>query len=493
VPVIEQLQVSDHVVHTGIVCLNGFGCSCCRELLECQEMAVNPVDGSTFLTYGGAGGVFVSHQVAGASGVAGKTIADNSGPCPALTDNPPCTIAQASESTCIEPGVTMAVDPNGDQGPTGTPQHDIQRVSVAEPWLGAGTRRLVFTMKVAQLAGDPLSLAQNTLWTILWTHPNGGQFPQKFVQMNTCDPTALPTFAYGHVEGVGPSALQSQDGTLTTGASYAPDGTIRIEIDPALFGSSSADFILQGVQGETRLLLGTACSGLIRLLDTTNPADYTMRENTSCQPHTVTCAPSQTRQPGADVPMTFLVNNPSTAPRSFAVALNDDNSWIVGGIHAGVLGPVSPGQSGAINVLVRMNSQCNPQADLLHLIASAPDLPSPNQQSCSTTLTCEVSSTGVPQAESASRYRLALSGSNPSHGGSVLAYAVPRSTPVKIEVFSVLGERVRTLVNRVVEPGEHTARFDLRQAGARRLGPGVYLVRMTAGEWTQQLRVVTLN
>ena len=491
-PVIEQLQLSDHVVHTGVVCLNGLGCGCCRDLLELQELAVNPVDGSAFVTYAGAGGIHVSHQVAGVTAIAGKTITDNSGPCPALTDNPPCSIVTALESTCIEPGLTMAVDPPGDQTIFGTTQQDIQKVSVAEPWLGSGVRRLVFTMKVANLAADPLNLTQNSLWTVLWTHPNGGQFPQKYVQMNTCDPTALPTFAYGHIEGVGPSSLQTQDGTITSGASYSPDGTIRIEINPALFGPDDADLILQGVTGETRLLLGTACSGSLRQLDATTPHDYTMRNNTWCQPLTLTCAPSQTRQPGADVPMTFLVNNPSTAPRLFAVALNDANHWIVGGTVAGALGPVSPGQSGAVNVLVRMDPGCSPSTDHLSFIASAPDLPSSTQQSCSTILTCSTSSTAV-EPSVATTFRLALAGPNPSRGSTLLSYAVPRRAPVKIEVFSVLGQRVRVLVDREVEPGEHTARFTLNEEGLRRLGPGVYMVRMTAGDWTQGVRVVALN
>jgi hypothetical protein len=493
VPVIEQLQVSDHVVHTGIVCLNGLGCSCCRELLELQEMAVNPLDGSTFLTYGGAGGIYVSHQVAGESGLAGKTITDNGGPCPALTDNPPCTVAAATESPCIEPGVTMAVDPAGDQGAAGNAQQDIQKLSVAEPWLGDGNRKLVFTMKMAQLGADALSLAPNTLWTILWTHPDGGQFPQKFVQMNTCDATALPTFAYGHVEGVGPSALQSQDGTLTTGVSYAADGTIRIEVDPALFGATGADLILQGVQGETRLLLGAHCSGLIERLDTTAPANYTMRGNTWCEPQTVTCAPSDTRSPGPDVPMTFLVNNPSTAPRQFLITLQESNHWMVGGNNVvGPIGPVSPGQAGAVNVLVRMDPQCNPTTDMLSFTATAQDLPAPNQQSCSTTLTCEPATTAVPPAES-SRYRLALVGPNPSRGSTLFSYTVPRSSRVKIEVFSVLGQRVRTLVDRTVDPGAYTARFTLREEGAARLGPGVYMVRMSAGSFSDGIRVVALN
>jgi hypothetical protein len=75
----------------------------------------------------------------------------------------------------------------------------------------------------------------------------------------------------------------------------------------------------------------------------------------------------------------------------------------------------------------------------------------------------------------------------------LLSYAVARRSPVKIEVFSLLGQRVRTLVNGVVEPGEYTASFALQQEGARRLGPGVYMIRMTAADWMKAVRVVALN
>jgi len=313
------------------------------------------------------------------------------------------------------------------------------------------------------------------------------------VQMNTCDATALPTFAYGHVEGLGPSANQVEDGTLATGGSYTADGTIRIAVDPSLFGTSSPDLILQGVAGETRTLLGAQCSGLIEQIDSTNPADYTMRGNDYCEPQTVTCPPSDTHPNGYSVPVTFLVNNPSTAPRSFTVQLTDANGWLAGGPVSTTVGPVSPGQSGAVNAIVRMDPDCNPQSDLLQFSATAPDLPAPNEQGCATTLTCEVNTTAVPQPGSAPTYRLDMLGANPCHGSTSLTYAVPRASPVRIEVFSVMGQRVRTLVNRTVEPGEYTARFELRQEGGPRLGPGIYLVRMTAGEWSKGVRVVALN
>ena len=87
-------------------------------------------------------------------------------------------------------------------------------------------------MKVAGLGPTAGELPINTLWTVLWNNPVAGDpFPTKFVQMNTCDPTASPSFSYGHVEG----NLQTADGDAT--GSWNPDGTIEIRIDPALVGN----------------------------------------------------------------------------------------------------------------------------------------------------------------------------------------------------------------------------------------------------------------
>ena len=52
---------------------------------------------------------------------------------------------------------------------------------------------------------------------------------------------------------------------------------------------------------------------------------------------------------------------------------------------------------------------------------------------------------------------------------------------------------MRTLVDRTVDPGAYTARFTLREEGAARLGPGVYMVRMSAGSFSRGIRVVALN
>ncbi|TPW09416.1 MAG: hypothetical protein FD129_2211, partial [bacterium] len=391
------------------------------------------------VSYGGAGGVYVTQQVAGASAIDGQTIADNSGPCPTLLDG--C----ASEpellgSRCIEPGIKTVTDPTGDVSAAGGPTQDLQNVWIAEPYLGIGVDRLVFTMKVANLG----TLPPNTLWTVLWNNPTPGDpFPMKFVQMNTCDPLASPTFAYGHVDGT----LQSADGDLPPGAgTYDPDGTIRLEVDPALVGSPQAGYVLSAVTGEVRLLAGTLCSGLISVLDSGAGLPYTFEGNDYCVPQTVTCATGDIHQPG-DYLLDFTVNNPSTAARKFNVTLSDPNGWLVGGPFSLVVGPVTPNTSATLSAILRLPNNCSPSpSDLVSFDAEAEDLPlAVSLASCTSEHMCsQTAAVGLDPIDG--QLGLSVAGQNPFRSATRISFSLPTKGQVKVAVYTVAGQCIRTLV-----------------------------------------------
>ena len=485
-PVFEQVQVSDHVMHTGRICEDGINCDCCRDLLECQELAIDPRDGSSLLTYGGAGGTYITKQVGGPSALAGHTVT-NPGTCAVLGDcdsGPPPVF----ESTCIAPGLTVAIDPTGDHnGTLGTSSQDIERVWISEP-AGVGSNVLVIRMKVNQLPADPANLPINTLWTVLWNNPVlGDPFPRKFVQMNTCDPLERPKFSYGHVEGT----LQSSDGDITSGCSFSPDGTIEIRIPRSLVGGAPEDGILGAITAETRLLIGAACSGSIQSIDAATGTSYVVRGNEYCTPHTVSCAPSASEEPG-DYLLDFDVQNPSTAARAFQVQLSDGSGWLVGGPVTTTLGPVSPHSSGRLSVVARLPQNCSGSPSQFSWTVTAVDLPAADAtRTCQTTLTCE-SVTGVGE-EPGGQLSLAILGTNPFRGSTALRFQLPRAGKVKLEVFAVTGQRVRTLIERSMEAGVHQVGFDLHGQVGRGLGPGVYLVRLTAGDESRTLRVIGLK
>ncbi|TVQ10577.1 MAG: T9SS C-terminal target domain-containing protein, partial [Balneolaceae bacterium] len=69
---------------------------------------------------------------------------------------------------------------------------------------------------------------------------------------------------------------------------------------------------------------------------------------------------------------------------------------------------------------------------------------------------------------------------NPFNPTTQIQFSLPVSTVVRLEVFSVLGQRTATLLNKQMPVGVHTVPFD-----ARSLSSGVYIYRLTTPEFSQ--------
>lgn len=77
---------------------------------------------------------------------------------------------------------------------------------------------------------------------------------------------------------------------------------------------------------------------------------------------------------------------------------------------------------------------------------------------------------------------------NPFNPSTDIRYVIPRSSRVRLEVFSVLGQSVATLVDAIVPAGIYTVRFD-----GTRLSSGVYYYRLTAGEFWKTLSLLLIR
>jgi hypothetical protein len=69
---------------------------------------------------------------------------------------------------------------------------------------------------------------------------------------------------------------------------------------------------------------------------------------------------------------------------------------------------------------------------------------------------------------------------NPFNPTTQIAFAVPETGHVRLEVFDMIGQRVATIVNENVTAGAHTVTFD-----ASALSSGIYLYRLQAGTFSQ--------
>ena len=93
---------------------------------------------------------------------------------------------------------------------------------------------------------------------------------------------------------------------------------------------------------------------------------------------------------------------------------------------------------------------------------------------------------GLPAAP-----ELQQSSPNPFNSGTVISWFLPEPGPVRLEVFSLTGQRLAVLRQGVQPAGYHRLHWDGRDDAGRPLGSGVYLYRLVTGE-TVLTRKLTL-
>jgi hypothetical protein len=186
------------------------------------------------------------------------------------------------------------------------------------------------------------------------------------------------------------------------------------------------------------------------------------------------------------VERTFSVANTGNVEATIAWSLTDTRGWIT---PAGSPG-VALGAGGSVDPVVEVAfpPDCEGgEVDTLLLTLENVDVPG-HVEVCVTTATC----LGPLAVERLVRaLELAAPRPNPSRGQVVLRFGLSRTGQIRLGVFGAHGERVRSLVNADHEAGPHEISWDGRNDQGRRVGPGVYFVRLDA-EGRSLRQVVTV-
>jgi len=190
---------------------------------------------------------------------------------------PVAIVVQPAQSPCKLPGVLVVTDPSGDATDK-LGSHDVQSVSVAEPYQTDGSQKLFFTLKVGSLSP---AATPNTSWKVLFKGPDG---VTHFVEMNTFTPGSVK-YNYGHIEVDATTGVNNNvdDGAADPLSTYTADGTITLVISNDKVGNPGAGKSLVAIAGEVRLLVG-ATAGLLISADTTGAGSYQVAGNESCAP-----------------------------------------------------------------------------------------------------------------------------------------------------------------------------------------------------------------
>jgi hypothetical protein len=97
-------------------------------------------------------------------------------------------------------------------------------------------------------------------------------------------------------------------------------------------------------------------------------------------------------------------------------------------------------------------------------------------------------STSVEQLQTAQEFKLNQNYPNPFNPTTTISFVLPTASNVTLQVYTVTGQLVATLVNESRAAGEHSVNFN-----ASNLSSGVYIYRITAGSFTQTQRMTLVK
>ncbi|MCK5733566.1 MAG: T9SS type A sorting domain-containing protein, partial [Candidatus Latescibacteria bacterium] len=82
---------------------------------------------------------------------------------------------------------------------------------------------------------------------------------------------------------------------------------------------------------------------------------------------------------------------------------------------------------------------------------------------------------------------------NPFNGTTVIRFEIPGTGRVRLVLYNVLGQRVRTLVDTKHDAGTFAVRWDGKDDAGREVASGVYIGRIEAGGSVRVQKLVLLR
>lgn len=98
-----------------------------------------------------------------------------------------------------------------------------------------------------------------------------------------------------------------------------------------------------------------------------------------------------------------------------------------------------------------------------------------------------------PNIEVPIKYALDQNYPNPFNPNTLISYAIPKQSRVKIDIYNILGQRVVTLVDDDKAAGYYSVTWNSRNSEGREVASGLYFYRISARDFTEIKKMVLVK
>ncbi len=102
----------------------------------------------------------------------------------------------------------------------------------------------------------------------------------------------------------------------------------------------------------------------------------------------------------------------------------------------------------------------------------------------------EVSEVSSPVVEIPDKFELYQNYPNPFNPSTSITFDLPKDEFVTLKIYNIIGQEVKTLVNEFRNAGRHTVVWDGKDNSGKIVPSGIYLYRITAGNFNKTLKMV---
>ncbi|UCB51955.1 MAG: T9SS type A sorting domain-containing protein [Candidatus Zixiibacteriota bacterium] len=92
-----------------------------------------------------------------------------------------------------------------------------------------------------------------------------------------------------------------------------------------------------------------------------------------------------------------------------------------------------------------------------------------------------------------SEFSLSQNYPNPFNPETYIEFGLSKAAHVEIDIFNIVGQRVRTLVDEEMEPGNYVADWDSKDEQGHSVSSGIYFYRMTAEDFSDMKKMLLVK